>query len=378
MSVNRLVALQANSIDPMAFVRGQQSAQQNKLLNLQHDNAQLRNEQLRAAPARLAKEKEEQLETRLFGGVAELMSQTDDVSEKAQLYQMALDQANSFGLDLEGAPEQFTPEVENLLRLQASARGFEFKEPKGGFTLSQDQVRFDAQGREVARGPEKTADPNRERELKIKEEANNIRRDELGFRQSQANKVDLSPTVQKILDASQTKAFESGEQAREMELLAKDIAAVDISGGVASTTSEKFKQVLGSQEEVTDLRRRFRGFRASQAVTNLPPGVASDKDIELALSGFPAENANAETIQSFLRGQAKLARLQEGFNIVKSELISDTGGTAGLLTEWRERLEDEEFQASIFSGIDGIDSVDDTTSGKNSFQSSTGIQFTVE
>lgn len=247
-----------------------------------------------------------------------------------------------------------------------------------GFTLGPGQTRFDAAGNELATGANKPDDPSKDRELAIKEDANAIRREELGFRQSQAEKVSLSPTVQKILDTSQTKAFESGEQAREMELLARDLTKADISGGVASTTSEKFKQALGSQEEVTDLRRRFRGFRASQAVTNLPPGVASDKDIELALSGFPAENANNQTIQSFLIGQAKLARLIEGFNIVKSELISETGGTAGLLKEWRERLEDEEFQASLFANIGGISSVSDTSSTNNSFQSSTGIQFTVE
>jgi len=185
-------------------------------------------------------------------------------------------------------------------------------------------MRFDGSSNELSICAEKHSDPYKYREHNIKEEANQIRRAELGFRQEQANIVSLTPTTQKILDAAQTKSFDSGQQAREMELLARDLTQIDIGGGVTSTTSEKFKQVLGSQEAVTDIRRRFRGFRASQAVSNLPPGVASDKDIELALSGFPAENANSQTIHSFLAGQPKVARLVEGFNIVKSELISET------------------------------------------------------
>jgi hypothetical protein len=168
--------------------------------------------------------------------------------------------------------------------------------------------------------------------------------------------------VQKILDGAQTSAFESGEQARELELLAQDLNEIDIGGGTTSTFSEKAKQILGSEEAVSDLRRRFRSFRASRAVNNLPPGVASDKDIELALSGFPGENANAETIQRFLRGQAKLARLDEAYNIVKSELISTQGDTRGLIKSWREKLGDQDFQSAIFKGIEGISSTEDTTS----------------
>jgi len=188
-----------------------------------------------------------------------------------------------------------------------------------------------------------------------------VRQQELDFRKQQQGDVKLTPTTQKILDTAQTAAFDSGTQANEMELLAKDLGALDVGGGVASTTTEKFKQILGSQEEVTDLRRRFRGFRASQAVNNLPPGVASDKDIELALSGFPAENANSLTIQRFLRGQSKLARLDQAYNTLKSELISEKGSTSGLLKEWKAKLKDQEFVGELFAGIEGISQVEDTS-----------------
>jgi len=240
------------------------------------------------------------------------------------------------------------------------------KQGQAGFTLNPGQTRFDAAGNVIAEVSEKIDKAGKspeqiDRELDIKSEANIIRREELGFRKQQGQKVELSPTVQKILDASQTAAFDSGEQAREMELLAADLKDFDIGGGSSSTFSEKAKELLGSEEAVSDLRRRFRAIRSSRAVNNLPPGVASDKDIEMALSGFPGENANAETIQRFLRGQAKLARLDEAYNIVKSELLSEQGDTRGLISTWRNKLQDAEFQAATFKDIDGIRSVDDTS-----------------
>lgn len=236
------------------------------------------------------------------------------------------------------------------------------------FNAELDSVISGAQQAGVLRSADKSGkSPSQiDRELDIKEEANNLRRDELGFRKEKDNKISLSPTTQKILDAAQSDAFSSGESAREMELLSKDLSELDIGGGSAVTFSEKMKQVTGSEEAVSDLRRRFRAFRSSRAVDNLPPGVASDKDIELALSGFPGETANNETIQRFLRGQAKLARLDEAYNIYKSELLSKQGDTRGLIKGWREKLQDKEFQSAIFKNIEGIDAVEDTSSIKRS------------
>ena len=330
--MNRIASLQLRPLQLGSAVQQHKSNQrQNRLIGLQEsrfDN-QIEQQNLQRQDIQEGKDSKraariEQLEGRLYGGAVDLIGQTDDPAQKQAIWQQALEVANKFDIDTTGAPAQLTPETENFIRLKAQAQGYKPAKEETGFTLKEGDIRFDGSGNELARGAEKTADPDKSRELSIKEEANQIRREELGFRQEQANKVSLTPTTQKILDAAQTKSFDSGQQAREMELLARDLTQIDIGGGVTSTTSEKFKQVLGSQEAVTDIRRRFRGFRASQAVSNLPPGVASDKDIELALSGFPAENANSQTIQSFLAGQPKVARLVEGFNIVKSELISET------------------------------------------------------
>lgn len=157
-------------------------------------------------------------------------------------------------------------------------------------------------------------------------------------RQFNEKSSELKPGVQKILDTAQTEAIESDARARQLALLANDLQNVDIGGGTTASFAEFLKERLGTQDDVTELRRRYNAIRSSEAVQNLPPGVASDKDIELALKGFPKDNAPASQLISFLRGAEKLARYRADYNRVKSELISEQGSTRNLLKELKKRL----------------------------------------
>lgn len=157
--------------------------------------------------------------------------------------------------------------------------------------------------------------------------------------QFQSRAGELKPGVQKILDAAQTEAIESNARARQLGFLASDLeAAGDIGGGAGVRFTEFLKTQLGTQDDVTELRRRYNAIRSSEAVQNLPPGVASDKDIELALKGFPREDAPKDQLVSFLRGSEKLAQFRADFNRIKSEFVSSTGSTRGLLKAIDERL----------------------------------------
>jgi len=148
----------------------------------------------------------------------------------------------------------------------------------------------------------------------------------------------LSPTVQGILDKSQTESIGAAQRSRSLSVLADDVSKLDIGGGLAASTSETFKNLLGAQDDVSELRRRYNAIRASQAVQNLPPGPASDKDIALALSGFPKENAGGQQLISFLKGAAKLEGINAAFQAFKSDLISETRSTKGLLKTWKSKV----------------------------------------
>lgn len=205
---------------------------------------------------------------------------------------------------------------------------------ESGFTLGPGQTRFGAGGEVIAGLAPKSEDPNSLEQQKLLQ-----RQTEQKFRQDQAEikAGELSPTVQKILDASQTESIDAGQRSRSLSVLADDINKLSIGGGLASSTSETLKNLLGTQDDVSELRRRFNAVRASQSVQNLPPGPASDKDIQLALSGFPRENAGGQQIESFLRGAAKLENINAAFQSFKSNLISNSKSTKGMLKKWKSK-----------------------------------------
>lgn len=201
---------------------------------------------------------------------------------------------------------------------QKTGQKFEFTRPTTGPTMAQ-----------------------RERELDIKERAQQTRESELVARAEEAERKagELKPTMQKILDTAQNQSFEAEKTANEFDLLVEDFRGKGFGGGVATSITEFLKDALGTPDEVSALRRKFRGIRASQATKNLPPGPASDKDIQLALSGFPPENAPAESIANFLEGAKKLARIDQAFQTFKAEYISENKNSSGLIKAWRENKE---------------------------------------
>jgi hypothetical protein len=98
-------------------------------------------------------------------------------------------------------------------------------------------------------------------------------------------------------------------------------------GGTGKFTSfaETMKTATGNQNAFTELRNEYNRLRNSVAIRNLPPGVATDKDISLALEGLPPPTANAETIASFLRGTAKLQQYEAATKDAQTEWISSVG-----------------------------------------------------
>lgn len=86
--------------------------------------------------------------------------------------------------------------------------------------------------------------------------------------------------------------------------------APQINTGVVGWAGETIKSALGTQDDVTELRQNYRMFKNTQVLALLPPGPASDRDIETFRSGFPDDTANPESIASWLRGRAKLMEAQ--------------------------------------------------------------------
>lgn len=167
---------------------------------------------------------------------------------------------------------------------------------------------------------------------------------------------ELSVHLQKRLSTATDNAIKSESNAESYDGIASEFEDMDVGGGLfAGKWSEAFKDVTGSQDAVTALRKQYLAIRGSQVVNNLPPGAASDKDIEMALSGFPSENATGEQISSFMRGLAKVERHKAAFESFKANYISENGNEKGMVKAWKseqkkkpaDMMTDEELLADL-------------------------------
>lgn len=148
----------------------------------------------------------------------------------------------------------------------------------------------------------------------------------------------LSAGLEKALLTAQDETVAAQRSATEFEVLAQDFERAKLQGGVAATVSETFKNLLGSQDAVSEFRRRFNKVRLAQALKNLPTGPPTDKDLAEALKGVPKETASPEQVSAFLRGAARLARFQAGFNQFKADFISTKSTGKGLNQAWRRKV----------------------------------------
>jgi hypothetical protein len=135
----------------------------------------------------------------------------------------------------------------------------------------------------------------------------------------------LEPSAVKIINDSVVSSI-GLEQAAGLTLdLATKLEQAAGRAGITAKFSESLKSISGNQDALTQLRNEYTRIRNSSAIKSLPPGVATDKDIELALKGIPPETANAATQASFLRGMAKMQQYEAATESAKSEWVNSTG-----------------------------------------------------
>lgn len=107
--------------------------------------------------------------------------------------------------------------------------------------------------------------------------------------------------------------------------------------GIIGSLMGSFKSFVGGQTAIDNLKKEYDGLRISDGMANLPPGAASDKDVELALSRFPTSNDNPTYIARFLNGLYKASAVDAEYNNFYAQYLSDNfGNSAGVEDAWSE------------------------------------------
>ena len=120
--------------------------------------------------------------------------------------------------------------------------------------------------------------------------------------------------------------------------------APDMSAGNLSILEEQFKEWMGTEDNKTQLIKAYEGLVSKMTGEALPPGSASDVDVQLARKQFLPANASPEQIASWLRGYAKLQAAQAVFEREKAMYLSENKGNAsGWPDTWEEMVKTEEI-----------------------------------
>ena len=140
------------------------------------------------------------------------------------------------------------------------------------------------------------------------------------------NKLNEIPAdSRKLINEAATLAATSKQSANQMNDLAKRIE--DLGGyGAAARLGEFAKKSIGAEGYETGLRQEYTRLRNQAGIKSLPPGLATDKDIALALKGFPEDTSNSKSIASFLRGMAKLQEIDAASNNAKTDWLTQNNG----------------------------------------------------
>lgn len=259
----------------------------------------------------------------------------EDLEAKNTLIQRAKDAIGDPNNPLMASLDEIQKEELGEKRDSLEFQGIEFAKMMGAFP-------------EQRIGPGGKTKQQIERELAVKErqaqtaaEAMALRRKEYSLKEDTEKweRSRLTPSGEKILEKVDDRVFENERTVGLYETLAQDfdrLAEEEVEGGVTRSLKEIFKELLGSQDETTFLYRKFRGIRASEAVKNLPPGPASDVDIKKAEAGLPPPNAKPEYVASWLRGVAKMAKLDSIYHKERSNYLSREKTQAGFNEYWNK------------------------------------------
>lgn len=141
------------------------------------------------------------------------------------------------------------------------------------------------------------------------------------------NLTDIPADSRKLINESAVSAAAAKQSADQFNSLASRIESQGGNYGVASSASDFLKKIGGFQGGMTQLKQEYARLRNTAAIKSLPPGPATDKDIQLALSGFPSDTARATDLSAFLRGMAKLQDIESAVANAKTDWLAQNNGT---------------------------------------------------
>jgi hypothetical protein len=151
-----------------------------------------------------------------------------------------------------------------------------------------------------------------------------------------ASERKLTPAQEKELNDVSRSGVLAANSAEAAEALADKFDEASktftLKGGVAKV-DEWLKEALGNTDEMSAIRRQFASIANQEVLKNLPPGAASDRDVNLMREGLPEKTDDPKRISEFLRAQARVTRAVQQMKTTEAEYINQNGSLGPAKTD---------------------------------------------
>lgn len=157
---------------------------------------------------------------------------------------------------------------------------------------------------------------------------------EFAFKQQQADEKKqalitgapkLSVNMEKGISQAVDDSTASNNSANSMTTLAEQFRQEKPTTGLFGNANNMFARLTGSDTALRDLRIRQNALINSQVLKFLPPGPATDRDVEIVRQGAPTDMDNPEVVARWLDSMSKMERRNAQFNEFKAEWMSANG-----------------------------------------------------
>lgn len=275
---------------------------------------------------------------RAVGGMASSLStalESGNINGAANIIASNADLLSSMGQDptalvrrLQEDPESLRREADSYrLMTMTPDQVMAYKQKLEDQQLKRDQMSVQMRGQDVQIRGQNMAASTAAKRLSFDKEKFDTQMQEAADKADQLKleAPKLSVNMEKALDTSVADAAASRSSAASLDELANRWSAEKPTAGLLGSTQSTWNKMTGSDSGLRDLRIRTSQVLNSQALKFLPPGPATDRDVELAREGVPTNMDDPALVSNWLKAQARNERRVAAFNDFRAEWISAQG-----------------------------------------------------
>ncbi|WP_264840530.1 hypothetical protein [Burkholderia cenocepacia] len=144
----------------------------------------------------------------------------------------------------------------------------------------------------------------------------------------------MSEFQQKTVNDAQGAAMSSIQAYQKTANLASQLAnAPEFSSGLGATFNDWITKATGNKDAGQQLRGQLSQFVNGTILNELPPGSASDKDIQLVRNGTPSDTASKSTWQAYLAAVGRVQQAAAVASAGKADYLTANRGSLGPLMQ---------------------------------------------